>query len=44
MYIEGLDALDNKILTVIENNARLTYSDIGKLRLWSNCFVISTAD
>ena len=30
MYIEGLDALDNKILYVIKNNARLSYSDIGK--------------
>ena len=30
MYIEGLDALDNKILNIIKNNARLSYSDIGK--------------
>ena len=30
MHIEGLDALDNKILTVIKDNARLNYSDIGK--------------
>lgn len=30
MYIEGLDELDNKILNVIRNNARLTYSEIGE--------------
>lgn len=30
MNIEGLDALDNKILTVIKDNARLSYSDIGE--------------
>lgn len=30
MYIEGLDALDNKILTVLEDNARATYSEIGE--------------
>lgn len=30
MYIEGLDELDNKILTVIKKDARLSYSDIGK--------------
>lgn len=29
MYIEGLDELDNKILTILEQNARLSYSDIG---------------
>lgn len=29
MYIEGLDALDNKILTELEKNARATYSEIG---------------
>lgn len=31
MQIDGLDELDNKILSVIEKNARLSYSDIGKL-------------
>ncbi|MDO4976629.1 MAG: Lrp/AsnC family transcriptional regulator [Eubacteriales bacterium] len=30
MYIEGLDELDNKILEVIQENARLTYSEIGE--------------
>lgn len=30
MHIEGLDELDNKILNVIEKNARLSYSEIGK--------------
>ncbi len=30
MHIEGLDALDNKILTVIKDNARLNYSEIGE--------------
>ena len=29
MNIEGLDALDNKILDTIKDNARLSYSDIG---------------
>ena len=29
MQIAGLDELDNKILTLIENNARLTYQQIG---------------
>lgn len=29
--ITGLDEKDNKILNVIEDNARLTYSEIGKL-------------
>lgn len=28
--ITGLDEKDNKILNIIENNARLTYSEIGK--------------
>ncbi len=31
MYIEGLDALDNKIIEIIKENARLSYSDIGKM-------------
>ena len=31
MYIEGLDALDNKILTILEDNARATYSEIGEM-------------
>jgi len=30
MKIEGLDLLDNKILNEIKDNARLSYSDIGK--------------
>ena len=30
MNIEGLDALDNKILEQIRDNARLSYSDIGE--------------
>lgn len=30
MHIEGLDELDNKILTVLEKNARLSYSEIGE--------------
>lgn len=30
MHIDGLDELDNKILTVIEKDARLTYSEIGE--------------
>lgn len=29
MYIEGLDELDNKIIEIIKDNARLTYSEIG---------------
>ena len=31
MNIEGLDALDNKILEVIKDNARATFSEIGEL-------------
>ena len=31
MYIAGLDKLDNKILSALENNARATYSEIGEL-------------
>lgn len=31
MDIAGLDAMDNKILDAIKNNARLSYSDIGKI-------------
>lgn len=30
MYMLGLDELDNKILEVIKDNARMSYSDIGK--------------
>ena len=30
MHIEGLDELDNKILNVIKENARLSYSEIGE--------------
>ena len=29
MYIEGLDELDNKIIEVIKDQARLSYSEIG---------------
>jgi DNA-binding Lrp family transcriptional regulator len=29
MHIDGLDELDNKILDILEQNARLSYSDIG---------------
>ena len=31
MNVEGLDVLDNKILEVIKDNARLNYSDIGTM-------------
>lgn len=31
MNIEGLDVLDNKILEVIKENARLNYSEIGSM-------------
>ena len=31
MQIEGLDELDNKILSVIKDNARLSYTEIGDL-------------
>lgn len=31
MNIEGLDALDNKILEVLNENARATFSEIGEL-------------
>ena len=30
MQIDGLDELDNKILSAIEKNARLSYSEIGE--------------
>lgn len=30
MYIEGLDEFDNKILSVLEKDARMSYSDIGE--------------
>ena len=30
MHIEGLDELDNKILSVIKDNARLSYKYIGE--------------
>lgn len=29
MHIEGLDELDNRIIEIIKDNARLTYSEIG---------------
>ena len=31
MHIEGIDEIDNKILDIIKDNARLTYSEIGDL-------------
>ena len=31
MYIEGLDEKDNKILEVLKDNARATYSEIGEV-------------
>lgn len=31
MNADGLDALDNKILDVLEDNARATYSEIGEI-------------
>ena len=31
MYIEGLDEMDNKILEVLKDNARATYSEIGEV-------------
>ena len=30
MQIDGLDELDNNILSVIKKNARLSYSEIGE--------------
>lgn len=30
MHIDGLDEFDNKILSVLEKNARLSYSEIGE--------------
>lgn len=30
MYIEDLDELDNKIIEIVKDNARLTYSEIGE--------------
>lgn len=30
MHMEGLDQIDNKILEVIKENARLSYSEIGE--------------
>ena len=31
MYIEGIDEIDNKILDIIKDNARLTYKEIGQM-------------
>ena len=31
MYVEGLDEKDNKILEVLKDNARATYSEIGEV-------------
>lgn len=31
MHIEGIDEIDNRILDIIKDNARLTYSEIGEL-------------
>lgn len=33
MHFEGLDELDNKILGMIKDNARMSYSDIEALDL-----------
>ena len=30
MHIEGIDEIDNKILDIIKDNARLTYKEIGE--------------
>lgn len=30
MYIEGLDEADNRILELLKNNARMSFTDIGK--------------
>ena len=30
MQIEGIDEIDNKILEIIKDNARLTYKEIGE--------------
>ena len=30
MFLEGLDALDQKIVQLLIENARLSYSDIGE--------------
>ena len=30
MFLEGLDLLDQKILLLLIQNARMSYSDIGK--------------
>ena len=30
MYLSGLDELDQKILTLLTGNARLSYSEIGE--------------
>ena len=29
MYIEGLDEVDNQILTILSENARMSFSEIG---------------
>ena len=31
MQIEGIDEIDNKILEIIKDNARLTYKEIGDI-------------
>lgn len=31
MYIDGLNEMDNKIISAIEHNARLSYSEIGSI-------------
>ena len=39
MYLDGLDALDQKIVRLLIENARISYSDIGEKlgisRRWS---------
>ena len=31
MYIEGVDSIDNKIIHLLRNNARMSYSAIGEV-------------
>lgn len=37
MFIDGLDEYDNKILAVLEKNARQSYSEIGEQVGLSRC-------
>ena len=36
MYLDCLDALDQKILTLLTQNARYSYSEIGELVAFCN--------